>query len=288
MKSMTAYVRLEKEIEGTPISFEIKSYNSRYLDIKINLAHWIKSLEFFIREYFSSKILRGSVEISLSSGKSSPMTNLTLDGNTAKKYVSAFTELAETLGLSYEPDIKHIASQPGVLSFEEAPNLENWKKELITLFDLALYSFNEIKKAEGEACQVSIEKQLHTIDEALSFIETIRESIEADFAKSLRKKFEDLLGTNYDEMRVLQELAVMLNKYTIEEELVRLRAHLLAMKKEMTNEGASAKRLDFICQEMNREINTIASKNTSYKIAEKVISVKEAIENIREQLRNLE
>ena len=108
------------------------------------------------------------------------------------------------------------------------------------------------------------------------------------FTNMFHKKLNELVGQNYDENRLLQEVAIMLVKYTINEEIVRLDSHLQVMKTEIHQDGMIAKRLDFICQEINREINTVGSKNQSYAIAEQVVVVKEALENIREQLKNLE
>lgn len=288
MKSMTAYARVEKIIEGINISFEIRSYNGRYLDLKVDLPFWLSKLEFFIREYFSSKILRGRVEISILSSRAGTSSGFTVDREKARSYNEALCEIADELKVKYNPNPEFIAGQQGVLIAKENDDLEKWKQELVWIFDLALEAFNSAKLEEGFACQKNIETQLEKITQAVLFI--YKESLKAEnfFEVALKKKLKDFLGNNYDENRILQEIAIMLVKYTINEELVRLQAHLKAMKTEMVKEGAIAKKLDFICQEMNREINTVASKSQSYKISEQVIIVKEALENIREQLKNLE
>lgn len=288
MKSMTAYARVEKIIEGTNISFEMRSYNGRYLDLKVDLPFWLSRLEFFVREYFSPKILRGNVEISIRSSRTETSAGFAVDREKARSYNDALKEIADELKVNYNPNPEFIAGQQGVLIVKENDDLEKWKEELVWIFDLALEAFNQAKAEEGFACQKNIEMQLDKI--AQSILAIHKESLQAEnfFETALKKKIKDILGNNFDENRVLQEVAIMLVKYTINEELVRLQAHLNAMKTEMANEGAIAKRLDFICQEMNREINTIGSKTQSYKISEQVIIVKEALENIREQLKNLE
>lgn len=288
MKSMTAYVQIEKIVKEIPISFVLKSYNNRFLDMRISLPFWLNALEPFVREYFSARILRGSVEISLSTTHTNPQCTVSIDREAAKKYNEALSALAAELGTPYTPNLQYIASQQGVLVKEEHTDIETWKPELLKLFELAFYAFDDAKKCEGTLCQKNIEMHIAGIEQAVARIEAERKIVEENFATQLRKKFEELVGDRYDETRILQECAVLLNKYTIEEELVRLHAHLLAIQAEVKKDGAIAKRLDFICQEMNREINTIASKNQSYTIAEQVVSVKEALENIREQLKNLE
>lgn len=285
---MTAYTAIDTVIEGTAISFEIKSYNGRYFDLKVNVPFWLSTLEPFIREYFSSKILRGNIEISIRTAKTNAPTDFTVDSDAVERYHAAFKKIADILHTDYSPDVETIARQSGVLVPAESNNTEQWKTALMSVFDLAFAAFDKAKTDEGAACQANIEKQLALITAAVAKIEMESGNAERIFAETFRKKLTDLVGQNYDENRILQEVAAMLVKYTVNEELVRLKAHLHAMENEMSKDGAVAKRLDFICQEINREINTIGSKNQSYDIAAHIVTVKEALENIREQLKNLE
>ena len=156
------------------------------------------------------------------------------------------------------------------------------------IFDLAFAAFDKAKIDEGASCQANIEKQLSIISAAVEKIKAESNNAEQMFTDMFHKKLNELVGQNYDENRLLQEVAIMLVKYTINEEIVRLDSHLQVMKTEIHQDGMIAKRLDFICQEINREINTVGSKNQSYAIAEQVVVVKEDLENIREQLKNLE
>ena len=112
--------------------------------------------------------------------------------------------------------------------------------------------------------------------------------MEQTFKDNLRSRFIDLLGDKVDEQRILQETAALLVKYTINEEIVRLNAHLSSLKNEINNNPAPGRKIDFICQEINREINTIGSKNQNLEVGQIVIEAKDALENIREQSRNIE
>jgi uncharacterized protein (TIGR00255 family) len=112
--------------------------------------------------------------------------------------------------------------------------------------------------------------------------------MERIFKDNIRNRFTELLGNNIDEQRVMQETAALLVKYTINEEIVRLRAHLVSLKKELAENPAPGRKADFICQEINREVNTIGSKNQIFEVGQAVIDAKDALENIREQMRNIE
>ena len=112
--------------------------------------------------------------------------------------------------------------------------------------------------------------------------------MEVIFRENIQKRFNEILGDAVDEQRVMQEIAALLVKYTINEEIVRLDSHLKALKAEIENNPAPGRKLDFICQEINREINTIGSKNQIVEVGQAVIEAKDALENIREQIRNIE
>lgn len=288
MKSMTAYTSVNTVINETPICFEIKSYNGRYLDLKVNLPFWLSGLEPFVREYFTSKILRGSVEISIRSVKVAGSAKFSVDIETVEQYNEAFRKIADVLQVAYVPEVETFVRQPGVLVSASTDDAEHWKMPLMPIFDLAFAAFDKAKTDEGASCQANIEKQLSIISAAVEKIKAESNNAEQMFTNMFHKKLNELVGQNYDENRLLQEVAIVLVKYTINEEIVRLDSHLQVMKTEIQQDGMIAKRLDFICQEINREINTVGSKNQSYAIAEQVVVVKEALENIREQLKNLE
>lgn len=288
MKSMTGYAKLQKTIGDYQISFEIKSYNNRYADIKIFVPADYSSLEPFIREYFSPKIARGSVEISLRISGTACTQDYEVNIETAEKYSKALQTLANNLGVDYTPDVTTISKMPGIITPSENTETVLLKNNLPDIFALAFSAFEQAKITEGTHCQQNIELQIKAIKAATEIIEKESGNYEQRCTETLTQRFQELVGQEYDKNRILSEVAVLLVKYTINEELVRLKTHTDRMSCEMQNDGPVAKRLDFIAQEMNREINTIAAKNTDYLISEQVIIIKEAVENIREQLKNLE
>ena len=144
------------------------------------------------------------------------------------------------------------------------------------------------RNREGENLKKDLLFQLEKIEKASAVFTEWQPKMENAFKENILKKFQELLGDKVDEQRVMTEVASLMVKYTINEEIVRLKSHIKAIYKEITENPTPGKRLDFICQEMNREINTIGSKNQFIEIAEQVINAKDALENIREQSKNIE
>ncbi|PIE98256.1 MAG: YicC family protein [Treponema sp.] len=289
MKSMTGYARIEKQAEDYSLLFEIKSYNSRYLDIYINLPFWLGGLESFIRTYFSSSsaIFRGKVEINIRI--QNLKSDFTVHANThiARMYANALRNLSRDLNLT-EPTLAQIINYEGVLETEIPFDEEKWKGILIPVFEEAFTKYDNSKKTEGAAIKTDIQKMISKIDDVLEHIKNESPKMEAMFRNNIKAKFKELFDNNYDENRVYQETAALLVRHTINEEIVRLDSHLSSLKNEIEKVGAIGKRVDFICQEINREINTIGSKNQMLEIAQDIIYAKDAIENIREQIRNVE
>ena len=141
---------------------------------------------------------------------------------------------------------------------------------------------------EGKNLKADLLKKLDALDQCAAFFAQWQPQMEGKFREQILSRFEELLGDKVDQNRVMAEVAALMVKYTINEEIVRLQSHLKAMRKEMEENPAPGKRLDFICQEANREINTIGSKNQFVEVGQKVIDAKDALENIREQSKNVE
>ena len=233
MKSMTSYAYLDGIVNGTDISCELKSYNSRFLDLNINIPSTMSRLEPFLRKYFSKRIIRGKCD---------------------------------------DKD------------FDE----ELWQKALIPLLNELTEKFNMCRIEEGMALATDIRKMLTVLSASVVKIERHAARMEELFSTMLKKKFSDLMEHEPDQQRVMQETAVLLVKYTINEEIIRAKAHIAALEKEITENETPGRRIDFLCQEINREINTIGSKNQLTEIGQAVISAKDALENIREQAHNIE
>ncbi len=288
MKSMTGYALTEKHLEEGAVSLEIKSYNARYLDIAISLPFWLSGLEPFFKTLISKNINRGKIEIYLRVKNSSLDVEVTPNTDIALAYIKAMKEIANTTGIPENIDINKLIEQDGVLSIEKNIDLQFWQDILHPIFEETILKYNQTRADEGEALKKDIIFNLEKINSAINHIKTQAPKMEAMFYNNIKEKTKELFDSQIDENRIMQEVALMTVKYTINEEIVRLEAHCKALKKELELDEPVGKKLDFICQEINREINTIGSKNQMIEMSDSIITVKDALENIREQARNVE
>ena len=170
-------------------------------------------------------------------------------------------------------------------------DVEEYKKIIDPVFDKSFAAFCADREREGLNMKKDLEQKLSKLAECADFFKSFQPKMEQYFKEQITSRFKEILGDNnfvIDENRIMTETASMMIKYTINEEIVRLHSHIQAMRKELSDNPTPGKRLDFICQEMNREINTIGSKNQFTEVGAAVIAAKDALENIREQSKNVE
>ena len=288
MKSMTSYAYLDGTVNGTDISCELKSYNSRYLDLNINIPSTMTQLEPFLRKYFSKQIIRGKVDFYLRLKKVHSEQPILPNIPLAQAYYKSIADIARALGMESQITLDLILRQEGVLQIDKDFDEELWQKALVPILDELIGKFNSCRIEEGKALYADIRKMLSILSDSVTEIERHAAKMEELFSAMLKKKFSELMEHEPDHQRVMQEVAVLLVKYTINEEIIRAKAHIAALEKEITLNETPGRRIDFLCQEINREINTIGSKNQLTEIGQAVISAKDALENIREQAHNIE
>ncbi len=288
MKSMTGYAYTESTVEQTTISVELKSYNSRFLDLSVHLPLWLGRLEPQLRELISEKIQRGKVELGIRIKESSSNLQISADPAAASAYAHAIREVADSIGIPGTIPLQLVVAQDGVLSSERVVDMDRYWTLVEPVMNNALDEFEAFRIREGEKMAADIEKMIRRIKDSVIRITEFVPQMEEKFRDNIRSRFREVMGNEIDEQRVLQETAALLVKYTINEELVRLRAHLEALEQEVQHNPAPGRKCDFICQEINREINTIGSKNQILEVGQAVIDAKDALENIREQSRNIE
>ena len=288
MKSMTGYAYRESSSGNITVSVEIKGYNNRFLDISVHLASWLSPLESGIREYLSSRFGRGKVDVIVKVKEREQAVSVSVNENAALMYEKAIRGLAKTLGLREEPGLAMILALEGVLETETSRDTEKYRALIEPVLAAAADQFEAEREREGKHTQEDILAHLGILEESVKTVSAHAPEIEATIKENLRSRFEELLGDKIDESRIFAETAVLLMKYSISEELVRLSAHLEEFRLETERKASPGKKLDFLCQEINREVNTIGSKTPILKVSRAVVEMKEALENIREQLRNVE
>jgi len=288
MKSMTGYALRENDA----LSVEIKGYNSRYLDLCLNVPAGLSALEPELKELLSSRCRRGKVEMTLRV-KSRAAPAVTVNRETALACYRALEELAAALGLEEKPTLSQVLAQEGVLEIGEIPGAvyEALREEALSLATQAAAAFAEEREREGRHTEADILCHVAALEKAREEVAAQAPALEKAIKENLRSRFAEVLGDAVDaveENRVLAETAVLLMKYTISEELFRLSAHLAEFRAETARNPSPGKKLDFLCQEINREVNTIGSKTPVLDVSLAVVTMKDELENIREQLRNVE
>ncbi len=288
MHSMTGYAYREIDDEEYSIALEIKSYNNRYLDVFVYLPSGYSPLENDIRQRVSQEVRRGKVEVSVRVKRQGGERQFAIDSEFAGEVYRELTTLSHKVLKTFEAvTLSNVLAVEGVFLSESTADIEGLKKSLLPGFEACLKEFIASRKKEGEATARDILKQLGIIESALVAIGGQIPAIEKHFVQNLQQRFEELVGI-VDRERVLAETAVLLAKTSINEELARLEAHVSDFRHELAHNPAPGKKLDFLCQELNREINTIGSKSPDIEVSRTVIAMKDALENIREQLRNVE
>lgn len=289
MNSMTGYGYKEAIVDNTQISVEIKSVNSRFLDLSINLPSFLNPLESRLRKLVSEKIVRGKVDLTIRVHDNNSTAIVSADPAAAKLYYDAVVQIATALGKSADDiPLSLIIQQEGVLNISHEFDAEAYWKKIEGIFSDVFTQFLKDRAREGENLCRDLLAKLDKLDECAAFFKKWQPEMEKRFKETISRKFNDLLGDHVDENRIMQETAAMLVKYTINEEIIRLHSHLAALRSEINSNPIPGKRIDFICQEANREINTIGSKNQFTEVGQMVIAAKDALENIREQSKNVE
>ena len=292
MKSMTGFAYTERQLDGVSVSVEIKSYNSRFLDLSINLSQQLAPLEPRIRGIIAERCRRGKVEVSVREKKDDARFSVSVNGEAVRAYRAAVERVKSLLPPAYaERDLPLEAffQLEGVVEVEKEGEDEDsaWANIKDVFFE-TLEKFEREREREGLHTKENVLSHIVVLERSRDTVVSFLPQIEQAIKDNIKARFVELAADNIDENRVLAETALLLMKYTIAEEVSRLSSHLSAFRAEINGGGGVGKKLDFICQEMNREINTVGSKTPLVEVSRIVVDMKDAVENIREQLRNVE
>lgn len=287
MKSMTGYGAARIDVPAIKASLTAKSWNNRFLELSVQMPGYLGPIERQIREFVESRVGRGKVELSVRVLGGDMPTDVVVDVSSAASVAQAIRRLGSAAGIDEPVRLSHILGIDGMIAYERTVDADELWVALAPALARCLDAFDAEREREGAATRLDLEQKLRSLESALDTIESAVPDIESAIRTTLRSRFEEVMGDLVDESRILAELASYLAKHTINEEIVRLRSHIGAFRSTM-DEPLCGKKLDFICQEMNREANTIGSKSADVRISGAVIAMKDAVENIREQARNIE
>lgn len=291
IKSMTGFGRAKCEYEGREYNVEIKSVNHKYSDVSIKIPRQISYLEEKVRKEILTKVSRGKIDVFITlQDYSEKGKNIKINKELAKVYISQLRELAEETGITANIDVIDISKFPEVLNISNEDNEEIYWDELRSVLDTALDNFVAMRETEGNKICDDLKARMERIREKVSKISSYSAGLVEEYIVKLNTRVKELMSTDViDENRLAQEIVIFSDKSSIQEELTRLDSHISQFLDLLSNGNSPVgKKLDFIIQEMNREVNTIGSKANSTKISEGVIELKTEIEDVREQIQNIE
>ena len=289
--SMTGFGRGESSSKGISVSVEIRSVNSRYLEVSARLPRSVSTRENEIKEILRKRIFRGKLNVLVSvereNGGEIP---LKINAEAARSYLKLMNQLKKATRLKESVKLEHLLKFSEIfepMAIEETDEAE-WsvlKKALSQSID----AYDKMRQDEGAELKRDFVKRVESIEHSLADIDRIsRERIPVERTR-LRERIQQLMGNDsFEESRLELEIALMADKLDVTEEVVRFRSHNKFFLEALDNEEAAGRKLNFLVQEMNREANTIGSKSSSTEIAHLVVGLKEELEKIREQLQNIE
>ncbi len=292
--SMTAYGRATGSISGKDYTVELKSVNSRFFDCTIKISPVYGYLEEKIKSFLQSKgITRGKLSVYI--GIEKVITDggeIILDEGIARQYISALRALQKDFDLRDDISVMKVASNRDIFSvkYPEEDAEKEWT-ELVPVLENAVDAFLEMRRKEGENLRADLCDKMETARSHIDFIREHADDAQEAYRARLEQKLRntlDGLNIEMDSARILTECAIFADKTAIDEELVRLDSHCKAFYETMNCDEAVGRKLDFLFQEVNREVNTIGSKVSDINLTKRVVELKTLLEKIREQIQNLE
>ena len=296
IRSMTGYGRTAVHINGWEIKVELKSVNHKGLEISIRAPKEFAELESAIYSFISKQIQRGRIDvyINLTQIAGTSVPNVIIDTELVRYYLNALQQLARDLQISEEIKLSELTGLPGVVRIsndqkqsEESENIV-WEN-IEPIIANAVAELTSAREREGDTLAEDIYSRLTHIELDVENIQKFAPEVVTGYRQRLRTKLNNLVeDREFDPIRIAQEIALLAERSDITEELVRIESHLDQFRNTMESDGAIGRRLDFILQELFREISTVGAKASHPGIAELVVDIKTELDKIKQQIQNIE
>ncbi len=284
IRSMTGFARSSSESKDISMTVEIRALNSKNLELNLRLPNIYRSWEDEFRTAIKTKLLRGKVDVILNVKQQGAVASTELNKDVISNYIQKLSEIADTT----PAELLSIATRlPDAFQSAEVLPDDNQKKELLGLVQQTINQLIDYQKIEGKAMAKDLNFQIESIQKGLEQVNNTKDQRTQQVRTKLQENFKSL-AVEVDQNRFEQELIFYLEKFDINEEIVRLRQHLLYFCEVLNNEAQTkGKKLGFIAQEIGREINTIGSKVNNASLQKEIVQMKDALERIKEQLLNI-
>ena len=297
IRSMTGYAQVKGTLgSGRGFALSLKSVNHRFLDLQFRLPSESDGLEMKLRRLLKEKIARGHVDVTVSldrAGDENAALSVSVNREIVGGYVQAFRTASKDFGVPGDPDLNAILRIPGAMELAALPAGEELEQAVLARVQEALDRLNTMREEEGSATARELRDRMSRLAEGVSEVQKHRSVVQKAYMERLTTRLQELVGSQIDPARVVQEVAVLVDRSDIQEELVRLGNHVEHFLGLLQAGGEVGKKLDFLLQEMNREANTLLSKTSglageALKITEAGLLMKSQIEKSKEQVQNLE
>ncbi len=296
-KSMTGYGRAQRLAEGRDVLVEIRAVNHRYYEFSARLPRTAMYLEEKLKTLLNGKIARGKVEVAVTltrpDGKDA---QIVVNRSVAEGYVNALRAMNLEIGSADHAWMEDDLTLSSLLRLPDVFTVTKEQDDEAVIWEIvsataqeALASFLEMRRVEGERLAADLTGKLTGLEQMLGEIEAIEPGVAESYRERLYNKLTELLAdTQIDQQRILTEAAIFAEKTAIDEETVRLHSHIAQFRELLGSAEPVGRKLDFLVQEMNREVNTIGSKAQELRITKLVVDMKSEIEKLREQIQNIE
>ncbi len=293
LRSMTGFAQVKGQVSPElGFTLSLKSVNHRFLDVHFRLPADSDVLEMKLRRLLKEKLARGHLELSLNLERGGG-ESLSLNRQIVGGYIQAFRAAAAEFGLAAEPDLNAIMRIPGALDAAALPADGAVEASVLGKVEEVLERLNQMREEEGRGIERELRDRMEHVQHAGKEIEKHRHAVLQGYVGRLKTGMQELIGTQAEPERILQEAALLVDRSDIQEELVRLETHVKHFLSQLDQKGEVGKKLDFLLQEMNREANTLLSKTSglageALDITQMGLAIKADIEKAREQVQNVE
>ncbi len=294
IRSMTGYAQVKAHVsDELTLTLSLKSVNHRFLDLHLRMPSELDPLEMKVRRVLKERLHRGHLEVTFSverTGGAGFAVNRELVGG----YLRTFREVAEEFGVSAEPDLNAVLKMPGAMNAgEDSDAIASLEQAVTSLLEQCIERLNVMREEEGRGAVAELRIRMTHLSSATQEVDRLRSHVLKAYQEKLHGRMQELLGSQMDQDRILQEAAMLAERSDIQEELVRMKNHIQHFISLLDAGGEVGKKLDFLLQEMNREANTLMSKTTgvagdALRVTALGLSMKSEIEKAREQVQNLE
>lgn len=291
IRSMTGYGRAAaRDTDSVGITVEIRAVNHRYLEVSVRCPRSMSFLEDTVRKRVSAAVSRGKLEVMVTPEKDTERNAVDISVDTAESYLLAARELEARFGVRFDLTASALLRMPEVAAVRKNDlNEATLTARMLGLTDSALDALNDMRVKEGLRLREDILLKSREIERLVELVEKRSPVTVAAYRARLTQKLRETLeNTTLEESRILTEAAIFADRVSVDEETVRLRSHLTALRELLDAEGAIGRKLDFLAQELGREANTIGSKGNDTEMSRIVVDLKTEIEKIREQVQNIE